>query len=286
MDFLQLSGKTILVFGVANRKSVACHIGRVLDEAGAAVVYVVRSDERAASSRPSCSAPDAEIHVCDVEHQEQIDRLRDEVGQRHPTLARPGPLDRLCRLWRRRPSRFTRRPRRRSCGPSTSPAIRWWRWPTPFASLLDRRRLGRDDLDLDHADGQRELRLHGADQGGLDSSLVFLAKSFSQFSEVRFNAVAPGLLKTSASAGIPGYVESLSLRRTGHAPQAGRANRRSRQRRRLPAQPALQRHQRPAARGRRRHGDQLFRPRDRPPRGRRSETRGDQSKPKHEARRG
>jgi enoyl-[acyl-carrier protein] reductase I len=45
-------------------------------------------------------------------------------------------------------------------------------------------------------------------KAALDSAIVFLAKSFSQFSEVRFNAVAPGLLKTSASAGIPGYVDS------------------------------------------------------------------------------
>jgi enoyl-[acyl-carrier protein] reductase I len=45
-------------------------------------------------------------------------------------------------------------------------------------------------------------------KAALDSSLVFLAKSFSQLSQVRFNAVAPGLLKTSASAGIPGYVDS------------------------------------------------------------------------------
>ena len=45
-------------------------------------------------------------------------------------------------------------------------------------------------------------------KAALDSSLAFLTKSFSQFSRVRFNAVAPGLLKTSASAGIPGYVDS------------------------------------------------------------------------------
>jgi enoyl-[acyl-carrier protein] reductase I len=45
-------------------------------------------------------------------------------------------------------------------------------------------------------------------KAALDSSLVFLAKSFSRFSRVRFNAVAPGLLKTSASAGIPGYVDA------------------------------------------------------------------------------
>ena len=48
----------------------------------------------------------------------------------------------------------------------------------------------------------------GPIKAALDSSLAFLAKSFSQFSKIRFNAVAPGLLKTSASAGIPGYVES------------------------------------------------------------------------------
>jgi enoyl-[acyl-carrier protein] reductase I len=45
-------------------------------------------------------------------------------------------------------------------------------------------------------------------KAALDSSLAFLTKSFSQFSRIRFNAVAPGLLKTSASAGIPGYVDS------------------------------------------------------------------------------
>ena len=45
-------------------------------------------------------------------------------------------------------------------------------------------------------------------KAALESSLAFLTKSFSRFSEVRFNAVAAGLLKTSASAGIPGYVDS------------------------------------------------------------------------------
>ena len=45
-------------------------------------------------------------------------------------------------------------------------------------------------------------------KAALDSSVCFLAKSFSQFSNVRFNAVCPGLLKSSASAGIPGYVDS------------------------------------------------------------------------------
>jgi enoyl-[acyl-carrier protein] reductase I len=36
----------------------------------------------------------------------------------------------------------------------------------------------------------------------------FLAKSFGPRGEVRFNVVGAGPLKTSASAGIPGYLES------------------------------------------------------------------------------
>ena len=59
----------------------------------------------------------------------------------------------------------------------------------------------------------------GPVKAALDSALCFLAKSFSAFSSVRFNAVAAGLLKTSASAGIPGYIdyylydEQLTLRK-------------------------------------------------------------------------
>jgi enoyl-[acyl-carrier protein] reductase I len=48
----------------------------------------------------------------------------------------------------------------------------------------------------------------GPVKAALDSALVFLAKSFSQFSQIRFNSVNAGLLKTSASAGIPGYIDS------------------------------------------------------------------------------
>ncbi|MCH8922460.1 MAG: SDR family oxidoreductase, partial [Planctomycetes bacterium] len=82
MDFLQLTGKSILVFGVANRKSVAYHVARVLEAAGAKVVYVVRSQERR-QAVAGLLAPEAEIYVCDVERQQEIDRLRDEISRKH-----------------------------------------------------------------------------------------------------------------------------------------------------------------------------------------------------------
>jgi enoyl-[acyl-carrier protein] reductase I len=60
-------------------------------------------------------------------------------------------------------------------------------------------------------------------KAALHSSVVFLAKSFAP--KVRFNAVCPSLLKTSAGAGIPGYADSYmyaekaTLRHQGVATQ-------------------------------------------------------------------
>jgi enoyl-[acyl-carrier protein] reductase I len=48
----------------------------------------------------------------------------------------------------------------------------------------------------------------GPIKAALESTVRFLAKSFSATSDVRFNVVGSGPLKTSASAGIPGYLES------------------------------------------------------------------------------
>ena len=50
----------------------------------------------------------------------------------------------------------------------------------------------------------------GPIKAALDSSVAFLAKSLSQevSPNIRVNAVGAGLLKTSASAGIPGYIDA------------------------------------------------------------------------------
>jgi len=48
-DFLGLAGKTFLVMGVANRKSVAWSIARMIEGSGGKVIYSVRSEERKAS---------------------------------------------------------------------------------------------------------------------------------------------------------------------------------------------------------------------------------------------
>ena len=208
-DFLELDGKTILVMGVANRKSVAWHIARVLVAAGVRVVYSVRTEERKASLSELLEKQGeaADIFVCDVEHEEQIARLRTEVGERHEML--DGLVHSIAFADYEDGAKpfheTTKRAFLRSLDVSCY-------------SLLA---ISNAFKDLLAADGSvvtisiSTTRMASENYGfmapikaALDSSLTFLAKSFSKFSHVRFNAVSPGLLKTSASAGIPGYVES------------------------------------------------------------------------------
>jgi len=205
MNFLQLTGKTLLVFGVANKKSVAYAAGQTLAEAGAKCVYVVRSQERRESVAKLL--PGAEIHVCDVEFEDQIARLQSELAARSHKFA--GLLHSIAfadyadgmQPFHETPKRAFLRAMDISCH-----------------SLLALSNALKDLLEPDASVVTVSIsttRMASENYGymapikaALDSSLAFLAKSFSRFSHVRFNAVAPGLLKTSASAGIPGYVDA------------------------------------------------------------------------------
>ncbi|UCC59829.1 MAG: SDR family oxidoreductase, partial [Dehalococcoidia bacterium] len=84
MDFLDISGKTFLVFGVANKKSVAYFVSQVLNEAGAQVVYVVQSP--AHKEAVSKLFPDADIYTCDVEREDEITKLAQDVSKKYPKL--------------------------------------------------------------------------------------------------------------------------------------------------------------------------------------------------------
>ena len=82
MDFLKLSGQTVVVFGVANKKSVAWHIGKTLESQGTKVIYVVRSEARKESTAKLLA--DRPVYVCDVEFEDQIEAVRDRIAEDHP----------------------------------------------------------------------------------------------------------------------------------------------------------------------------------------------------------
>ena len=209
MDFLRLAGKRLVVFGLANKKSVACAIGKTLAEAGAEVIHVVRSEERRQAAEKIF--PGARVFLCDVECEENILRLRDEVaalvraddrpvsGLVH-SLASANYSDGMKPFHQINRQDFLQA-MNVSCFSLISIA-------GAFAGLLAK---DASVVTISISTTKMAAENYGymaPVKAALNASLVFLAKSFSAFSEARFNAVAPGLLKTSASAGIPGYVDS------------------------------------------------------------------------------
>lgn len=204
-DFLGLSGKSLLVFGVANKKSVAYHVGRTLEEVGAKVVYVVRNEERRQSVGKLLGQ--AEVHVCDVEFDDQIGRLRDELrggGDKFAGLLHSiafADYEGGMKPFHETSKRAFLRAMDISCYSLISLSNALKDLLEPNASVVT--------VSISTTRMASENYGYMAPiKAALDSSLAFLAKSFSQISNVRFNAVAPGLLKTSASAGIPGYIDS------------------------------------------------------------------------------
>ena len=79
MGFLKIEDKTFVVFGLANKKSVAAAIAKVLVEEGARVIHVVRSEQRAEAAKKLF--PDSPVFLCDVEDEANIIRVRDEIGE-------------------------------------------------------------------------------------------------------------------------------------------------------------------------------------------------------------
>jgi len=216
MDFLGILGRTFIVFGVANKKSVAYFISQVLNEAGANVVYVVQS----AAHKESVSRlfTGADIYVCNVENENEIIQLARDVSQKHPKLH--GIVHSIAFANYEGGLKPFHETRKKdflqsvdiSCFSLISIA-------NAFKDILDEKA---SVVTISISSTKIAAVPYGwmaPVKAALNSTLCFLAKSFSKFSQVRFNSVNASLLKTSASAGIPGYLdyyifaEQLTLRK-------------------------------------------------------------------------
>jgi len=205
-DFLQFSGKTFLVQGVANKKSVAWFIARTLEEQGARVVYAVRSEARKKSLEAQLAGKP--VFICDVEEEGACDRLADEVAR-----AGFAPLHGLVHSvafanYSEGFKTFAETKRKDFLQATSISAFSLVELAQAFKPHLARNAsvvtIGISSL-LVTPDNYGYM---GPIKAALESCVRFLAKSFSAGSEVRFNVLGSGPLKTSASAGIPGYLES------------------------------------------------------------------------------
>lgn len=205
MSFLDLEGKTILVVGVANRKSVAYFVAKTLEEEGARVVYSVRSEDRKQSL--SKLLKDKPVYLCDVEFPEQIAKLAKDVGRDFGELH--GLVHSIAFANYSegfKPFHETKRDDYLQATAISSFSL--VELARAFKPIFHRRAsvvaISISSLTIT----AENYGYMSPVKAALESSVRYLAKSFSADTEVRFNTVNPGTLKTSASAGIPGYLDS------------------------------------------------------------------------------
>jgi enoyl-[acyl-carrier protein] reductase I len=211
----QFQGKTFLMTGLANKKSIAYTVTKQLLEQGARIVVSVQTEAMKLSIAKLL--PDLSIFVCDAEQEEQITALGAALKAQeikldgflhsiafanfekgdvpfHKTIA--NDFYKACQI---------------SCFSFVQMANALESVLNPQASCVT----------ISISDTKTTSYGHlGPIKAMLDSVVPFLAKSFSEFSEIRFNSVCPGPLKTAASAGIPNYLdnylyaEQLTLRKS------------------------------------------------------------------------
>jgi enoyl-[acyl-carrier protein] reductase I len=204
MSFLGLNEKTFLVLGVANKKSVAWHVAKTLEAEGAKVIYSVRSAARKESVAAILAGKP--VYICDLEDEAQTQKLAADVGREH------GPIDGVLHS-----VAFANFSKGMQPFHETVRADFLQATAISCFSLVELARAFKPYLSKDASVVSIGIssQVTAANYGymspikaALESASRFLAKSFSADSRVRFNSVNAGPLKTSASAGIPGYLEN------------------------------------------------------------------------------
>lgn len=203
MSFLALENKTFFITGVANKKSVAYFTAQALIKEGAKIILSVQNESQIDTVRKLF--PNSEILTCNVEDESSIQKLKNDLAAKEIKIS--GMLHSIAF------ANFSDGPK-----PFHETKIADFLQATNIScfSLVT---LSNALKDLFTSDASvvtvsisntkaTSYGYLGPIKAALDTTVAYLAKSFSQFSQVRFNAVCSGPLKTSASAGIPDYIDN------------------------------------------------------------------------------
>lgn len=202
--FLNLEGKTFVVFGVANKKSVAWYIAKTLEEQGAKVLYSVRSEARKASLEKLLAGKP--VYLCDVEFPDQIEALAKQIAHSHPVIH--GIVHSIAFAnYSEGIKPFHETKRADYLQATAISSFSLVEIAKAFKPLMDHK-ASVVAISISSQVTAESYGYMSPVKAALDSSTRYLAKSFSKDTQVRFNTINCGPLKTSASAGIPGYMEN------------------------------------------------------------------------------
>ena len=224
-----LQGKTGLIFGVANKRSIAWAIAQALAGAGARLAFTFQGERLEAGVRELAGTLDGSLVTpCDVTRDEDLDRVFDDVDRQF------GGLDILVHS-----VAFAAKEDLEGRFVDTTRAnflmaldISAYSLPAMVrrAEPLMARRGGGSVLTMTYLGGERAVpnyNVMGVAKAALDASVRYLAAELGA-SNIRVNAISAGPLRTLAARSISGftlmeehYEKRAPLRRNVDAGEVG-----------------------------------------------------------------
>jgi enoyl-[acyl-carrier protein] reductase I len=203
----RFAGKTGLVLGVANRRSIAWAIAQRLAEGGATLAFTYQGERIEKNVRELAEGVSSPlITECDVRSDENLERVFGEVGE-----AFGGKLDLLVHSVafadaRDLEGRFTDTPRERfwlALDVSAYSLVACSRLAEPLMEAAG----GGSIMTMTYLGGERAVphyNVMGVAKATLDSSVRYLAWDLGQ-KNIRVNAVSAGPVRTLAARSIAGF---------------------------------------------------------------------------------
>ena len=203
MSFLKLENKCFLITGVANKKSVATFTAKTLQEQGADLIFTVQNEDN--KKNVEKLFPGKKVYLLDVESEEAIFQFG--LTLKNENILLHGFLHSIAFAnYSEGMKPFHETKLKDYLQASTISCFSL----IALANALEDVLHPESSVVTISISNTRATNYGymGPIKASLDSAVAFLAKSFAEKSKVRFNALCSGPLKTSASAGIPGYVDN------------------------------------------------------------------------------
>lgn len=200
---MNIENKTFFITGIANKKSVAFYTAKSLISNGAKCIFSAQHDDNLFSIQKLF--PDMPAFILDVTDKEQINNLPLQIKKYTSEL--DGILHSIAF------ARFDLPPK-----PFHETAREYFLEAAQISSfsLVEIANSLKELLNPNASVVTISISNTKATSYGylgpikamLETTVCYLAKSFSEIGNIRFNSVGAGPLKTSASAGIPDYIDN------------------------------------------------------------------------------
>lgn len=207
---ISMQGRTALVFGVANQRSIAWAIAQKLHQAGAKLLITYQNERLAQEARDLIGAlPGAEAFQCDVASDQEIDRLFSQLSSRF------GKIHTLVHSVAYAPAEdlkgdfvnTSREGFRVAHDISVYSLIGVTRAALPLMSE------GGSIMTLTYHGAERvvpKYNIMGVAKAALEHAVRYLAYDLGP-KNIRVNAISAGPIKTLAARGISGFSDMLRV---------------------------------------------------------------------------